>query len=120
MGGDSDQLGNLMAYTVFHIGVYIALGTAVIGGGAITHIDHPVLRFSLLCMLVAGFCGGVIASWIPEYKAWNEFVDAKIGVWWARWFCYKQLAITEHAVFWAGVLAPAIMYLVKGAAPFVK
>ena len=65
---ESDQLSNLMTYTVFHLGAYITLGAAVIAAGAITNVDHPALRFSLICMLIAGACGGVIASNIPEYK----------------------------------------------------
>ena len=121
----SDQLANLMTYTVFHIGVYISLGAAVIAGGAIKSIDHVSLRISLACMLVAGACGGVIASCIPEYDSWGVFKEAKIGPWSPElWligrlrFKYIGWATVEHLVFWAGVLYPALTYLIKGSKGF--
>ena len=43
-----DQLNLLMDYTVFHMGVYITLGTGVLAVEALKKIDHWSLRVSRL------------------------------------------------------------------------
>jgi hypothetical protein len=116
---ETDQLANLMTYTVFHIGVYITLGAAVIAGGAIKNLDHWTLKVALGCVLVAGVCGGVIAGSIPEARSWSKFSETRIGPAGLHWFRYCVWAHVEHYSFWLGVLVPAITYLRYGAKVFV-
>jgi len=115
---DTDQLANLMSYTVFHIGAYISLGAAVIAGGVIKKLDHGSLRLSLGCMLVAGICGGTIASEIPRFSNWDDFAKARIGPWERPIATYVTWGRIEHIAFWIGVITPAVVYLFRGIQAF--
>jgi hypothetical protein len=112
-----DQLANLMSYTVFHIGAYITLAAAVIAGGAID-LDHLSLRVSVVCMLVAGVCGGTIASKIPDYSDWKTFAADRIGPWGLKLARYPTWATIEHLAFWIGIIVPAMVYLIGGTEAF--
>lgn len=113
-GTESDQLTNLMTYTVFHLGAYITLGAAVLAGGALIDAISAWLRLSLICMLIAGMCGGVIASKIPDYATYADFVKDRIGPWGLGILPYRAWATVEHLAFWVGVTAPSVAYLVGG------
>lgn len=110
----TDQLANLMSYTVLHIGVYTTLGAAVIAGGAIKGIGHWSLRVSLVCMLIAGACGGVIAASIPESNTWSDFKHRRLGPWGLGVATYGVWAFVEHTAFWVGTLVPSVVYLICG------
>lgn len=112
-----DQLANLMTYTVFHIGAYITLAAAVIAGGAI-NLDDWSLRLSVVCMLVAGVCGGTIASKIPECSDWKTFEATRIGPWGSELARYATWATIEHLAFWIGIIVPAVVYLIGGTGAF--
>lgn len=111
---ENSQLQNLMNYTVFHIGAYISLLGVILGIGTITNINTVFFKVSFICYLIAGACGGVIASSIPEYASFTEFSSVKIGFWRMRIFRYKTWAFIEHFVFWIGTLWIALTFIFFG------
>ena len=119
---EKDALELLMTYTTFHLGVYIALATAVMGADALKNVSHWSLRFvAVPCFLVAGFSGGVIASNAAEFVLFTQtgkFTDIPLGFWCFEGFRYRVWATIEHTAFWAGVLVPALKFLLCGAQPF--
>ncbi len=114
----SVQLSNLLSYTLFHIGVYISLVTALIGAGVFAELNHPVFRFSVFCFLVAGICGAAVRSNIPEYATWVSFSQAKLGFWGCGFFSYSSWTTAEHIAFWLGILPLALLFVARGAAGF--
>ena len=68
---DDDRLERLFNYTKFHIGIYLSIGGGIAAVfGSSEHftklqdiIGSPTARFvGLVCMAIAGFAGGIIAS----------------------------------------------------------
>lgn len=104
------RLDRLLAYTTFHIGVYITLAAALIGARAFGTVSHPVLKWALVCFIVAGGCGGIIAANIADFMGAHEadfFKPWALKVWGVPAFTYSWLAWLEHVTFWAGVLPVA-------------
>ena len=97
-----------MTYTVFHIGTYITLAAAILAAQnlGVGSLMHPVMRFSMAAFIIAGICGAVVASNLPESESWEQFALRPIGPWGLRIAGYHFWATIEHAVFWIGVLAP--------------
>jgi catechol 2,3-dioxygenase-like lactoylglutathione lyase family enzyme len=98
------QLSLLMSYTIFHIGLYTTLSAALIAllgtgraGGMKTE-----LAFTLGCFVLAGICGGLIASNIPYFDDLNQFSDSWIGPWNFKWLPAWLCMRLEHTFFWLG------------------
>lgn len=114
---DDKRLSHLLTYTTFHIGVYISLLTALIGVGIFeTDINMALLRYSAVCILLAGFFGGTIGSNIPDAVDYGALQDKKLRV----LFGYIEVATLqrcinlEHFFFWAGILPPALVFIFTG------
>jgi hypothetical protein len=102
----------LMSYTVFHIGVYITLAAAILAAQELrSTLTHPVMRASMAAFIIAGICGAVIASNLPESKGWEDFSTRRLGPWGLRIAPYSAWATLEHLAFWIGVLVPVGMSL---------
>ena len=115
---ENKQLELLMNYTVFHIGVYISLFTALIGASVLADVHSNLLRFSVACFLLAGICGAVVGSNIPEFNDFSTFSRTKIGPWGFQWFTYWYWTTTEHIAFWVGIVPIAGLFIWKGPAAF--
>jgi hypothetical protein len=79
MSGDDERLGRLFEYTKFHIGVYLLLGTGILGalgskeGTTIVEALQPGLLGGALAFLAfAGLAGGVIASATTRSRSWAQ------------------------------------------------
>ena len=116
---ENSQLQNLMSYTIFHIGAYITL-LGIIIGFANKSLNENFFKVPFLCYLIAGICGGIIASNIPEYSSFNEFANSKIGFWIFNVFKYKTWAFVEHLTFWIGTLWIALTFIFRGSKPLLK
>lgn len=104
-----DQLKVLMDYTKFHIGIYISLVSAAIALAKVAPVGGFIsLRIAIVCFVVAGIAGGVIAGNIPLYSTWREFDEAKIGPLGTRLLRFRHWAHIEHTVFWLGVVGVVI------------
>ena len=103
----TDNRELLMTYTVFHIGVYITLAAAILAAQELrSTLTHPIMRASMAAFIIAGMCGAVIASNLPDSKDWAEFSTKKMGPWGLGIAPYGTWATIEHLAFWAGVLVP--------------
>ena len=112
------RLENLMTYTVFHLGVYLSLFTALIGAGILASLDHWLLRLSVACFVIAGVAGAVIGSNIPEFTTAEAFFSAKFGPWGLKFMTYNVWATIEHGAFWIGFGLLAIPFLFCGPKAF--
>ena len=100
------RLELLLMYTVFHIGVYVSLTTVLIGATVFGHINHGLIRWAVICFLVAGACGGTIAANVAHGKLTPDQIlkDARLGVLGIPTLPLRPLATVEHLAFWAGIL----------------
>jgi hypothetical protein len=104
------QLKLMMDYTLFHIGAYITLTTllvALLGLEGFKQRAAGMKRFllgTLVCFIIAGICGGVVASNIPYFKTFDALQRANIGPF---LFIHAMPMVVwtslEHTAFWAGV-----------------
>ncbi|MDU9002981.1 hypothetical protein [Sedimentitalea todarodis] len=104
------RLGMLMDYTKLHIGLYAVVITTLM---ALRKIDAQIVPeyyrlpiiISLVLVLFAGLCGGIIASNLPEQKDFDQFWDNGVGIWGKNdLFKTRYVARFEHIFFWLGVL----------------
>ena len=116
--GEDPRLDHLLTYTTFHIGVYISLVTALIGAGIFGRLDTPIVRFAIACFLVAGICGGVVGSSIPDFKDFAAFEKVDLGFWGISIAKYYVWTRAEHIAFWAGILPVTFGFLWKGPRAF--
>jgi hypothetical protein len=105
-----EQLKVLMDYTKFHIGVYVSLVSAAV---ALTRVQSSSsaflsLKIAMVCFVIAGIAGGVIAGNIPLYHEWQDFYEARIGPWGTRLFRFRHWAHIEHTAFWIGVVSVVV------------
>jgi hypothetical protein len=120
-GGVSDEhrLGMLMDYTKFHIGLYAVAITTLIALSQIESQSQIVAEYfrvpilvSLVLVLLAGFCGGLIAGNLPEQKSFDGFWNGTTGIWHCKTMfrtCY--VARAEHIFFWLAVLNAVLAVL---------
>jgi MFS family permease len=125
---EDKRLERLYDYTKFHIGIYLSaaggvaalLGTKEAGWVISTLIGNQYLLYAAFALLVlAGMCGGVVATSITESRSFPEFWEhehspatvrscrATGKVWVAR----------EHGFFWASLLVLAASILVRYPGP---
>jgi hypothetical protein len=115
---EDSRLETLMTYTVFHIGVYVSLFTALIGVGLFGGLDHPLLRYAVGCFFVAGVAGAVVGSNIPEHPNFTSFAKAGLGPWGIPIMSYWWWTVIEHGAFWLGIVPLVAEFLRWGPAAF--
>lgn len=108
-----NSLETLMAYTTFHIGVYVSLTTIFMGASVLKKANHWTLKWAVFCFLVAGMCGGIIAANAAEYTgpASEFFYKPVLCLWWLGPWKFRPFSTVEYASFWAGLLPIAGYYL---------
>ena len=102
-----DAIRMLFDYTIFHIGIYISLGAAIIAASVLWERSDWKLKTVLVLLTLAGMCGGSIASNLPDTKASDihtlldqhprliyDFVPLPR---------YRDLVFLEHFCFWGAV-----------------
>jgi hypothetical protein len=108
-----EQLKLLMQYTIFHVGVYLTLGSLMLtvlvkeSARAFAKVMQVYIFIALGCFLVAGVCGGIVAGNIPYFDKFSTFETSRIG----PWFVPKSLFVPaswimrlEHSAFWIGII----------------
>src|SRR5262249_16003012 len=79
------QLKFLMDYTLFHIGAYITLSKLLVTVLGLEGFKQRAmgmkyyLFLTLVCFVLAGICGGIVASNIPYFTSVDELKQANIG-----------------------------------------
>lgn len=116
---EDKQLARLYDYTKFHIGIYLSFAggiAALLGtentGWFISNLVEPnkePLYWALSLMILAGMCGGVVASSTIECASFSDHWDKPQGP-----RCLPILALKgkywaalEHGFFWLSLLVLA-------------
>lgn len=118
-GPDDKRLDRQLGYQQFHIGIYVSLATAIIGGSVfygeklttITSHQRWRLAAAIVLLLLAGMCGGMVAVRVPRSSSYAMFADERYGFRFpglrAEW--PKLLSETweswEHLFFWGAMVA---------------
>lgn len=124
---EDKRLERLYDYTKFHIGIYLSSSAGL--AGLISAIaPHPdkvtflgqfigspaLLGLSLLFMVLAGACGGVVATTLTEVRAFDDFWSGSTGPsWWPRRgrLSGQAWVAAEHLFFWASLLCALVAVL---------
>lgn len=105
------QLKWLMDTTLFHVGACVILSTLLLGLLGLdgyrerNSILKPFLFATLVCLLIAGLSGGVVASNIPYFAKFEDLRKASIGAYFG--WPTAPLAVwtfIEHLAFWIGIV----------------
>ena len=114
---DFDRMKLLFDYTKFHIGVYATLvslliGLISLGPGNLSPVQHICLAVTTVFFVLAGACGGIVASNIPNLSGMEEFNNSDLGT---AWLFRERLrmkgpkwASLEHFFFWAGIFVALV------------
>ena len=62
-------MGELLDYTIFHIGVYISLSAVIVAADVFWNRKSVLMPLAVLLLLLAGAAGGVVAGNIPANSA---------------------------------------------------
>jgi hypothetical protein len=106
---EDHRLELLMTYTTFHIGLYMSLVGALIAAEKFEIFSSGAVRFSIICFLIAGACGGLIAVNVAEFDLAHHHISDfyhgyKLHFWCFETLPYAVFAFVEHFVFWMGIL----------------
>jgi hypothetical protein len=134
MNGESkhhmtDQLKNLFEYTKFHIGLYSGLTATCIALLKFGHNPERLgsaryfLFITVVLFVIAGICGGIIASSVCEHASFEEFSKKPLFFWGlderippesriGKYLRFTYWARAEHTAFWLGVVCAVIGLLV--------
>jgi hypothetical protein len=112
----TDQLKLLSDYTLFHIGLYTTLITALVAlahfrGKKFEDRRFGFLVFTVISFLVAGAAGGAIASNIPNYPCFKDYDQVRLDVFGVSTMTYRSWAHVEHIAFWIGIIVAVIGFL---------
>ena len=117
---EDKQLELILTYAAFHIGIYISLATLFVAALTFASPDkrpHPiVLKWAVLCLLVAGALGGVIASNVAEDPVTSQalMANGRLEVWGLPFLPFRLAAHLEHIAFWLSVLPILAWFLTPG------
>ncbi len=110
------RLNMLMDYTKFHIGLYAVVITTLLAlakiaqpGGVVPDCYKLPILATLVLVLLAGMCGGLIAAHLPEQKKFDGFWEqGRIGPWGSKCFRVQHVARAEHLFFWLAVAVAVV------------
>lgn len=129
VSGEDKRLERLYDYTKFHIGIYLSsaaglaalLGSKDAGWIISTLIGNQYLLYlAFFFMVLAGMCGGIVATSITECQTFNEFWSEKehapstLKKWKARG---QSWVSREHGFFWASLITLAASILIRWPGP---
>jgi hypothetical protein len=107
----NDGLKTLFEYTVFHIGIYITMSAALVAADVFWRKKTIALPIAVFFLLIAGACGGSIASNVPNAAAQNASLQAYLADsptlffgWKADFLSIGILTQVEHGAFWIAIL----------------
>ncbi len=115
-----DRVKTLFDYTKFHIGLYLTIGTllvGVVGTKAPIAFRHWLLWLAVFFIGLAGFAGGMIASTLPYCKSLATFETLPIGPGDRKWLPGKSWATFEHRCFWIGIILGILSVLFGPSSP---
>jgi hypothetical protein len=107
------SLDRLFDYTKFHIGLYLTLTASYVavtsmknGSVSLLNVDKIWFRCAVVCFMLAGLAGGVIASSITQTgcRSTKSFLAERIGPWNTTIFEARTWTWIEHTSFWIGLV----------------
>jgi len=109
----------LFDYTKFHIGLYLTLTASYIAATSVKVHESLLLKIdarlfwpAVICFMVAGLAGGIVASSITQTHARSsgQFLEENIGPWEIKWLHFKTRYWTwiEHTAFWISLGIAAV------------
>ena len=108
------SLDRLFDYTKFHIGLYLTLTASYVAVASIKGQDSKLMLelaptwfwAAVLCFMLAGLAGGVIASSVTQTAARStaSFLTEEIGPWSLKLLQARTWTWIEHTAFWAGLV----------------
>lgn len=126
---EDKRLERLYDYTKFHIGIYLsaAAGLATLLGSKDTGWiistligNQYLLYFAFFLMVLAGMCGGIVATSITQCQTFNEFWSEKehapstLKRWRAKGHSWVA---REHGFFWASLIVLTASILIRWPGP---
>lgn len=125
-----ERLKLLYDYEKFHIGLYGAMMTGFITilslwSKTLTFWMVLALSLAILSLLIAAFCGAILASSVIDiygnYKFWksgtdpeavlNNFWETEIGPYEKQWWKAEKLWRVGHSAFWIAVILVVVTFL---------
>src|SRR5262249_23049011 len=108
------QLERLLSYTIFHIGMYATLFTAIVGYIKLAGDKQPkwvlvLLGLGSVPLLIAGAAGGIIAGHLAHFQDYKTFTEARLlprlleRLGFKKGWKYDVWSDVEHTSFWVGV-----------------
>ncbi len=116
---EDQRLSRLFTYTVFHLGMYIPLGAALLtllGSPDLMktfEIDKssPAIWVIIGGILMAGIAGAVVATACITAQTFEDVWVNKIGAYGMKPLIGRWWAKLEHAAFWSAVIAFGFLML---------
>jgi hypothetical protein len=121
---DYEKVKLLFDYTKYHIGIYITLGTILVGVLGLhdktpLHFCGLFIWMSIGFIAIAGLAGGIIASTLPESDSLPRFFALRTGPWGLKLLSGRAWTMVEHTTFWVGLVVGLTAFLIPelGRAP---
>ncbi|MCV2371395.1 hypothetical protein LNV07_25190 [Paucibacter oligotrophus] len=115
---EDKRLERLYDYTKFHIGIYLSAAAGLTGLlGSIANQKAgqflfdlvgapPLLGLALVLMVLAGACGGVVATSVTESRKFDDFWKKPQGPsWWRQGPVGAKWVAAEHSFFWMSLVS---------------
>lgn len=112
------RLDRQLDYQKFHIGIYLSLASAIIGGsaffgdklGQVPFVGRAVLALAIFFLMLAGACAGMVAVRIPRSPNYDYFARRRyaVGIPGTKKvigpaMCAHEWEAWEHGFFWTGM-----------------
>jgi hypothetical protein len=110
-----DQVKLLADYTIFHIGLYATLASALIALvtsdlGSRIRLKPALLWSAVIGIAIAGLAGGVIASSLPHFRSLPAFMSEPIGPYRSGLMPGELWTYLEHTAFWFGIASIVLAF----------
>lgn len=127
--GDDKRLERLYDYTKFHIGIYLSVagGIATLLGSKDANFAiatligcRPLAYLAFGLLVLAGMCGGIVATSVTESATWDDFWSSRIFAPATVRRCSgtgEKWVAREHGFFWAALLTLAAAILIRADEP---
>ena len=76
------------------------------------------MKWSVSCFFLAGVCGAVVGSSIPDFESYDEYDRNSIGFWGIGIFKPKVWISLEHLMFWLGITPVVFTFVLCGSGAF--
>lgn len=110
---DDKRLERLFDYTKWHIGIYLGVGSGLVGllGSKDDSVfvrglirEPTLMLVAVITMAVAGLAGGVVASAATRTNSFEALWDHRQPIYGIKTFSGRIWASIEHTMFWVSIV----------------